>query len=264
MKTQRWFVLCFILLLIQLVACERSKIEENVPTPISARTGLDSADVPEPGIRKIITEKVTGIEQKAPTLFTLVNGLSQFVKWRVSPATATHNNGPETTIYFQQAGMHRVFAIDSLSNDTTYIDVEVTNTVYQIPDPAKPTLPDDILKITPIALSDTAENVLLLQCSTEKTYPCAWNQLVGHLSKNGNNTRINFEKMLTGFNCGKDKQSPGTGNIFIQDIPATFEGPIEIHFNDKIYLGSMKRTGKSSYEFTWPHTTGVILTKKSL
>lgn len=42
MKTEKWLVLCTALLLIQLVACERGKMEENAPVPVSARTGADS------------------------------------------------------------------------------------------------------------------------------------------------------------------------------------------------------------------------------
>ncbi|WP_353717616.1 hypothetical protein [Dyadobacter sp. 676] len=45
MRTEKWLVLCVVLLLIQLVACERGKMEENAPAPVSARTGVDSAQV---------------------------------------------------------------------------------------------------------------------------------------------------------------------------------------------------------------------------
>ena len=43
MRTEKWLVLCIALLLIQLVACERGKMEENAPVPVSARTRADSA-----------------------------------------------------------------------------------------------------------------------------------------------------------------------------------------------------------------------------
>ncbi|MGV3600486.1 MAG: hypothetical protein ACO1N1_04725 [Dyadobacter fermentans] len=42
MRTEKWLVRCVALLLIQLVACERGKMEENAPAPVSARTGADS------------------------------------------------------------------------------------------------------------------------------------------------------------------------------------------------------------------------------
>lgn len=45
MRTEKWLVLCFVLLLVQLVACERSQLEENAPAPVSARTNADSIDV---------------------------------------------------------------------------------------------------------------------------------------------------------------------------------------------------------------------------
>lgn len=45
MRTEKWLVLCFVVLLIQLVACERGKMEENAPAPVSARTGADSIGI---------------------------------------------------------------------------------------------------------------------------------------------------------------------------------------------------------------------------
>ena len=44
MRTEKWLVLCIALLLIQLVACERGKMEENAPVPVSARMGADSTE----------------------------------------------------------------------------------------------------------------------------------------------------------------------------------------------------------------------------
>ena len=45
MRTEKWLVLCIALLLIQLVACERGKMEENTPVPVSARMGADTLGV---------------------------------------------------------------------------------------------------------------------------------------------------------------------------------------------------------------------------
>jgi hypothetical protein len=45
MRTEKWLVFCIALLLIQLVACERGKMEEYAPTPVSARTGTDSTQL---------------------------------------------------------------------------------------------------------------------------------------------------------------------------------------------------------------------------
>lgn len=45
MRTEKGLVCCIALLLIQLVACERSKLEENAPTPTSAKMGADSAQL---------------------------------------------------------------------------------------------------------------------------------------------------------------------------------------------------------------------------
>ncbi|SEI69193.1 hypothetical protein SAMN05216327_103275 [Dyadobacter sp. SG02] len=62
MRTEKWLVLCVVLLLIQLVACERGKMEENAPVPVSARTGTDSVgqdSIPRDTIVKDSIEKDT-------------------------------------------------------------------------------------------------------------------------------------------------------------------------------------------------------------
>lgn len=274
MRTEKWLVFCIALLLIQLVACERGKMEENAPAPVSARTGsdtletdstgIDSVDMPGTVSPYIVTEKVTGIEQKAPTLFTLINGKSQFVKWRVVPAQVTHNNGPQTTIYFQKEGTFRVYAIDSLSNDSTFIDVQVTNQVQQNPPSEKPLVAHDVLSVTPIAYGDTLENTVGFKLVTNQSYPCFQNELSEELIAGQNSYQIKLGNVVTGISCLPGTQSPGTGFVSIYQIPVNFNGAFEIQFNNKVYKGTMKRKGKSGYEFQWPYESGVVFTRKQL
>lgn len=271
MRTEKWLVMCIALLLIQLVACERGKMEENAPAPVSARTGADTLGTDSthidsvPGaVPHIVTEKVTDIDQKGHTLFTLVNGKSRFVKWRVVPFQTTINDGPQTIIYFQAAGNYRVFAIDSLSNDSTFIDVQVNNQIHQNPPSEKPILAHDVLSVTPIAYGDTAENVVGFKFATTQSYPCAQNELSEEVITGQNSYQIKFGKILTGIQCYTGKQSQGTGFTSIYQIPANFNGVLEIQFNDKVYKGTMKRKGKSGYEFQWPYDSGVVFTKKQL
>lgn len=271
MRTEKWLVLCIALLLIQLVACERGKMEENAPAPVSARTGADtlgtdSTDIDSvPGaIPHIVTEKVSDIEQKAPTIFTLGNAKSQFVKWRVFPAQATLNSGTKTIIYFQAAGNYRVFAIDSLSNDSTFIDVQVNNQIHQNPPSEKPILAHDVLSVTPIAYGDTVENIVGFKFVTTQSYPCTQNDLSEEVIAGQNSYQIKFSNKLTGIECFTGTQSHGTGFTSIYQIPVNFNGAFEIQFNDKVYKGTMKRKGKSGYEFQWPYDNGVVFTKKQL
>ncbi|GGM99079.1 hypothetical protein GCM10010967_36330 [Dyadobacter beijingensis] len=279
MRKEKWLVWGIVLILIQMVACERSKMEENAPAPVSARTGVDSlgADsthtdstgtdstaVPDSLTRRIYTEKTTGIEQKFPAVFTLINGKSPFVKWRVLPQEVTHNKGIKTTIYFQKAGKYRVLAIDSLSNDTTFIDVQVSDQVYQLPASEKPLAANDVLNVAPVAFGDTVENMIGLKFATVQSYPCSQNYLSAVWSKIGNSYQIKIGKTLTGARCYSPEKSPGTGFQSIYNIPADFSGTVEIHFNDQVYTGTMTRKGKSGYTFEWPYQTGVVFTKKEL
>jgi len=57
-RTEKWLVLCTALLLIQLVACERGKMEENAPAPFSARTGADSTRLDSIPPDTIITDSI--------------------------------------------------------------------------------------------------------------------------------------------------------------------------------------------------------------
>jgi hypothetical protein len=263
MRTEKWLVLCVVLLLIQLVACERSKMEENGPTPVSARTGTDSADASE-GKPYIVTEKTTGIKLKEPSTFTFVGGKSAFVVWRSVPALQLESQGTKAIIYFQNPGKHRILAVDSLGHDTTYIDVEVIDQPYQMPVSEKPILANDVLSVTPIAYGDTVDNLIGLEFVTAQTYPCTQNHLSGKITKGANSYEVKFGKTLTGVHCYTAEQSPGTSHLSVNQIPANFDGVLEIEFNDKIYKGTMKRTGQNTFEFNWPHATGVVFTKKSL
>lgn len=58
MRTEKWLVLCIALLLIQLVACERGKMEENTPVPVSARMGTDSAKLDSIPLDTIRTDSI--------------------------------------------------------------------------------------------------------------------------------------------------------------------------------------------------------------
>lgn len=58
MRTEKRLVLCVASLLIQLVACERGKMEENAPAPVSARTGTDSTRLDSIPPDTIITDSI--------------------------------------------------------------------------------------------------------------------------------------------------------------------------------------------------------------
>lgn len=59
MRTKKRLALCAALLLIQLVACERGKMDENAPAPISARTGADSTRLDSIPPDTIMTDSIS-------------------------------------------------------------------------------------------------------------------------------------------------------------------------------------------------------------
>lgn len=58
MRTEKWLVLGAASLLIQLVACERGKMEENAPVPVSARIGADSTGLDSIHIDSVRTDSI--------------------------------------------------------------------------------------------------------------------------------------------------------------------------------------------------------------
>lgn len=270
MRTEKWLALCVVLLLIQLVACERGKMEENAPAPVSARTGADSLgidslkndSIPTDSTNRYITvDKVTGIKLKEPMLFTLVNGKSKFVKWAVIPQQTTINNGAQTTILFQKSGKFRVFAIDSLSYDSTFIDVQVDNELYVKPNYDQTIQPGDQVFITPKVISDSL-HYLEFNMVSEKEYDCSNSQFTITVNSFQNPTWFKINGVSPGDQCAPGK-TKAHYKLPFYTLPENYQGDFEIIYGTKTYKGSMLKKGLH-YEFNWPYDTGVVFTKKSL
>jgi hypothetical protein len=258
MKREKLTLLCIVLMLVQLVACERSKMDNELPTPSGLRTSEDSSS----GATIIITEKTTGIKQKEPVTFTVINPVSQFVKWRVQPTETVINGGTYAMIYFQKQGKYRVFAIDSLSNDSTFIDVEVTGEEYVAPSYEQGFHENEQLYITPVSSPDSA-NFLEFRTVTKGNYNCLNNQLAVSRNKNGDVYQLDFKGVSVGSYCQTGEVTSKATIWIDHDVPENVTNRLEITFNGKTYQGTIKKTGVK-FEFIWPYDSGIIFTTKSL
>ncbi len=258
MKREKLVLLSIVMMLVQLVACERSKMDNELPTPSSLRSGEDSSS----SITRIITEKTIGIKQKEPTKFTVINPVSQFVKWRVQPTETVINAGTYAMIYFQNPGKYRVFAIDSISLDTTFIDVEVTGEVYVAPNYEQSFQENEQLYITPFSSPDSA-NFLAFKTVTKGNYNCLNNQLIASRNKTGDTYQLDFKGVSVGTYCQTGTATSKATTWIDHDVPENVTNQLEIIFNGKTYKGTIKKTG-IKFEFIWPYDSGIVFTTKSL
>lgn len=263
MRTEKWLVLCIALLLIQLVACERGKMEENEPAPVVARTGTDSTDTSGTAEPYIIKETPDTVQAKAPAVFRFVGGTKKDVVWRTIPAEFLLNNhGTKAVITFQKPGKYRILAVDSLGTDTAYYDVTVRADNHTIPNYDQAIQEGDQIFLTPVTNQDSA-NFLEFRMVTQKEYKCTNSYLQLAWPSQGNPLHVEVKGVAAGNLC-----SPGTTTAKAVVaagylLKENHSGNIEIRFNNQTYKGSFKKTGKQ-FSFTWPYDSGVIFTKKSL
>jgi hypothetical protein len=258
MKREKLALLCIVLMLVQLVACERSKMDNELPTPSALRTSEDSSS----RSTVIITEKTVGIKKREPILFTVINPVSQFVKWRVQPVETIINEGIKATVYFQKPGKYRVFAIDSMSYDTTYIDVEVSGEEYVAPNYDQGFQENEQLYITPFSSPDSA-NFLAFKTVTKGTYNCLNNWLAVRRDKTGDKYQLDVQGVNVGTYCQTGEVTSKATSWIDHDVPENVTNQLEITFNGKTYKGTIKKTGLK-FEFIWPYDSGIIFTTKSL
>jgi len=263
MRTEKWLVLCIALLLIQLVACERGKMEENTPTPVSARTGTDSTDTAGTARPYIVLENPDTIQARQPATFRFIGGTKPDVVWRTVPFEFVLNNhGTKAVVTFQKAGNYRVLAVDSLGTDTAYLDVVVKESITTTPNHDQAIQEGDQLYLTPTTNPDTA-NFLGIEMATAKEYKCSDNYLQLLWPKPGDGLNVEVKGVVAANYCQPGKT---TAKAFITAgyiNEENYTRSIEIRFLDKVYKGSFRKTGKH-FEFTWPYDSGVVFTTKTL
>lgn len=248
-----------LLALMQLVACERNNVDVAADKVKSSKlNGLEAS-------------KVTGIKRQEPVIFTLAGNLTPAnYRWKVTPmGYSVINKGSESTaITFHKAGSYRVVAQDSITLDSVFISVEIGSEIYQdesvaIDQDVKESLTaDEVISLTPIFHADSAAH-LDFSAITKNNYSCSNNSLTYSLGKNGDTYIINFLDVNVPAGCSGDPSKAKNDVILYWPVSENKTYNLQVTLNNKTYNGTFERKG-AKYEFTWPHTTGVILTKKSL
>jgi hypothetical protein len=246
MKTQNVVSCILLLFLFQLAACERDNVTISTEEPISK-------------LKKITISGSTTINQGDAISFRLNNDLevSKF-KWKVSPDTGVlvAKNGSLASIYFPGSGPYTVTVMDSIKLDSVTTDVNVTvggkypNEVVS----QQSFKSDDLMKLTPVIYKDSA--FVILEAETKNTYPCSDNYLASTLSSTGESFLLDL--LGVNFSTGCKSESSKSRREFLLVIREDKTYTIEINFNNKIYKGTVTKSGKD-YKFTWPYTADVIM-----
>jgi len=240
-----------LLALMQLVACERNNVDIVADKVKSLKlNGLEAS-------------KVTEIKRKEPVIFTLTGDLSPAnYRWKVTPMEYIFINkgSVSTAITFDKAGTYTVVAQDSITLDSVFISVEVGTGIYQDIQESLDT--DEVISLTPVTYADSASH-LDFSAITKNTYSCSNNSLTYSLGKNGDTYVINFREVNVPAGCSGEASKAKNDIIIYWPVSENKTYNLEVTLNNVTYSGTFERKG-AKYEFTWPHTTGVILTKKSL
>ncbi|MBE9466450.1 hypothetical protein ACFP1I_24195 [Dyadobacter subterraneus] len=257
MKQGKLLIGLILLALMQLVACERNDVDSSNSAD---RIGTSELE----GIKVATT---TTVQKGEPVLFALENGLSPLdFQWKISPKQDIRVEKIKTvaSIYFPQSGKYTVTAIDSISQDSVslIVDVVIYEPGYDNIEIRQPFDADDILSLTPITFSDSTFHLEFL-AETKNTYKCNNNYMLFSRDKVQDTFVYDFLRVISPAGCAtenaKSKQYIYTNEPIVDG--KTYN--LEITFNGKNYKGSFTRNG-GNYQFTWPYDDGVIFTKKTL
>ncbi|NIJ52224.1 hypothetical protein [Dyadobacter arcticus] len=256
--TQRKIVIGIILLaFFQLVACERNDVDSTNST--------DKIDTSQQ--EGIFVAGLTIVQEGEPVLFALENYLSPLdFQWKISPKQNVRVEKTNTVaeVYFPQSGKYTVTALDSISQDSVSLIVDVV--IYE---PGYNNIQilhhfdaDDILSLTPITFADSTFHLEIL-AETKNSYKCNNNYLLFSSNKVHDTFVYNFLRVISPAGCTTENAK---SKRYIYTNEPIVDGKIynlEITFNKKNYKGSFTRNG-GKYQFTWPYDDGVIFTTKTL
>lgn len=256
MKNNKWVALTILLGLLQLAACERKDVESI------------SESVNNPKLEAIHVASRTEIKQGESVIFTLSNGLlAGNFKWSAAPDkdVTLIKNDTILSVVFPETGNYTVTAVDSISNESVSVDVEV---IVKKPEAdnavgsQQPISEGDVLSLTPVTLSDSAF-YLEFAAETKNTYKCSGNYLLYNRQSGDGTFTLDFKGVYNPAGCTLES-SKSQGPVYVsRGVEDNKEYNLVIIFGGKTYSGSFKRTG-TKYNFNWPHTDGVILTTKTL
>ena len=238
--------------------------------------------------------KVSNIKSGEPVAFALKSSSnsSAAITWKVIPAVGVYKaiSGKKATFKFTVAGKYIVTVTDGFVNDSTSVSVDSipytgNDTTHYAPidssfyppyippvdstnyhngsgDSAIAFLSHDQINITP-SLVDTGgiTSGILMQASTSKQYPSSAATLVstlGYDSTSGNGFDLNYQGVLlpTGTTAAGISTVANTANFLFTWQDGKYA--LHIVFNNVTYTGSVTKKG-NTYTFTWPYTSGVVI-----
>jgi hypothetical protein len=174
---------------------------------------------------------------------------------------------------FEQPGVYTVQAaslgVDSVSvTDSSWIQVRVSDTVYQPVGPAQDTLSlaGDQVSLTPTL--DSAANLILL-AQTKNTYGCL-PSLVYSITTGSDGTGgifINLQEVQSNgpSNCHA-AENPASAYLFCPSPTSQWapgDYPLSVLLNGVTYTGTLTITA-DGYSFSWNYTSGVTITNTQL
>ncbi len=174
---------------------------------------------------------------------------------------------------FEQPGWHTVqvasLGVDSTSvTDSSWINVYVSDTIYQPVGPAQDTLSlaGDQVTLTPTL--DSAANLIFL-AQTKNTYGCL-STLVYSITTGSDGTggiAIAFQEVVGNGPSGcHAAENPASEYLFCpsptsQWAPGTY--PLSVLLNGVTYTGTLM-VSADGYSINWSYTSGVIITNSQL
>lgn len=246
----------------------------------------------EPSYTPTLTaSKTQGIKKCEPVTFTVNSASGQPIKWlagypvEVHVLSADASDSNNLKVVFLQPGSHTVQA--SWEGYTVSITVNVSDSCYTdslvsrycschidtIPSTPTDTVPGgggggphdtivslagDQIHITPVKLDSGAVSGLAMYAVTERDYVAVDNKLITVLSTTSSSYTLNYTGVWIPANSwGDGYPVPSTSKkeLFpIQDGTYTFN----VILNNITYTGSFTKSG-GQYTFTWPYTSGVII-----
>lgn len=257
MKQGKLVIGIILLALMQLVACERNDVDSS-----NSEDTIETS--PAEGIKVAGT---TTVQEGEPVLFALENRLSPLnFQWKISPKQDIRIEKTKTVanIYFPQSGKYTVTAIDSISQDSVslIVDVVIYEPGYDNIEIRQHFDADDILSLTPITFADSTFHLELL-AETKNTYKCNKNYMLFSRDKVQDTFVYDFLRVISPAGCATEKAKSKQYIYTNEPIKEGKTYNLDITFNGKNYTGSFTRNG-GKYQFTWPYDSGVIFTTKTL
>jgi hypothetical protein len=231
------------ILLIGFVSCKKDQNE-------ASQANLDAS-------------KTTKIKKGEPVSFKLNEAPDgSNVTWSVTPSTDVkiNSNGNTASILFSNAGSFTINAsYGTLKGNAT---VSVQDSIYN-PGSGDPStnvpLTGDQIFVTVSKADSMGLSGLVFKFVTGKKYKCLNNTLLFDNTFSGQDLKIDFKSVFIPSSAycsaGEDYASSVTSWYPIEAGSHSFSAVLD----GKTYTGSFVKSG-STYTFTWPYTTGVIIT----